>query len=73
MTVWGWIGVATVTFLGLTLVVTLAVARILGAIGHKVSELLDEEAWTTAPLARAAEEPASVELAEDDLAAERTS
>jgi hypothetical protein len=72
MTVWAWIGVATITFIGLTLVVTLAVARILGAIGHRVSELLDEEAWTSAPLARGADEPASVELPMDDLAAGRT-
>jgi hypothetical protein len=70
MTILGWVGVAAVTFTGVALVVTLAVARILGGIGRKITELLDEEAWTSAPMARGAEEPVA-ELTGHGLAAER--
>lgn len=52
MSTWAWVGVGLATFFLLSTLVTLAVATILGRVGHEVSELLDSAAWSSAPLAR---------------------
>jgi hypothetical protein len=53
MTMWGWIGVATVAFAGLSVAVALVIARILGSISAGLNQLLEEETWMSAPLTRA--------------------
>lgn len=58
MSVWGWIGVGLVAVFAISVLVGLAIARILGAIGDEVSRLLDEEPWASAPLTRENEEQA---------------
>lgn len=55
MTVWAWVGLVVSALLALSLAVAFATARVFGAIGEEVMELLDEGAWTSAPLARALE------------------
>jgi hypothetical protein len=65
MTMWGWIGVATAAFAGLSIVVGLVIARILGSISAGINQMLDEENWTSAPLTRAVEPPV------DDLSPQR--
>jgi hypothetical protein len=53
MTVWGWIAVAVAAFAGLSIGVTLAIARILGSISADLNQMLEDESWTSAPLTRA--------------------
>ena len=53
---WVWIAIALGSFLGLSLIVGLAFARILGTIGRAVSELYKTEDWATMPPTRAASE-----------------
>jgi hypothetical protein len=48
-----WITFGVVLTLGLSALVSLALATILGSIGYEVSELLEAEAWTTVSPARA--------------------
>jgi hypothetical protein len=66
MTTWGWVGIGAGAFLALSLVVALVMARILGSIGSGISQLFEDEAWTSAPLTRAIEPPV------DDLSSRRT-
>lgn len=47
-----WIGVALAGLLALSLLVGLALARILGAISDEMAQLLETEPWTSAPLTR---------------------
>jgi hypothetical protein len=63
MSTWVWVVVGLAAFLLLSTVIVIAVARILGRIGHDVTELLDFAAWSSAPLARehVEDEPASRE------------
>jgi hypothetical protein len=65
MTMWGWIAVAAVVFTGLSVAVTLVIARILGSISAGLNQLLEEETWMSAPLTRAVDAPV------DDLTARR--
>jgi len=65
MTVWGWIAVAAAAFAGLSIGVTLAIAKILGSISAGLNQMLEEESWTSAPVARAVEPPV------DDLSPRR--
>jgi hypothetical protein len=53
MTVWGWIAVAAVGSAGLSIGVGLGIARILGSISAGLSQMLEDEGWTSAPLTRA--------------------
>jgi hypothetical protein len=53
-----WIVIGLATALTLSVIAGLAVAAVLGTIGRSVSELLDLEAWTSAPLTR--EEPSGI-------------
>jgi hypothetical protein len=50
MTVWSWILVGAGGFFGFSLVIGLAVATILNNGGRELSELIELEAWTSAPL-----------------------
>ena len=52
MTVWMWIETGLAGALALSLVIGVATARILGAIGEDIAELLEAEPWTSAPLTR---------------------
>jgi hypothetical protein len=52
MSVLVWIGVGLAGLLALSLLVGLAIARILGAIGDEAAQLLEAEPWTSAPLTR---------------------
>ncbi len=53
MSALSWAIVGTAAFLLLSVVVSLALAAILGHIGQEVSELLEEpDFWSTAPLTR---------------------
>jgi hypothetical protein len=49
MPVWVWIVVGLGSFLVLSLLVGLAVARILGTIGRRISELYEAEPWALPP------------------------
>jgi len=57
MTVWGWIAVAAGTLLGLSVVIGLVIARVLGSISSRLNHMFEEESWTSAPLTRAVEPP----------------
>jgi hypothetical protein len=50
---WVWIVVGLGPFLGLSLLVGIAMARIFGAIGQQISELYETENWATLPPTRA--------------------
>jgi hypothetical protein len=52
MTLWAWIGVGISGLVALSLVASLAIARILGTISEEITELLDAEPWASAPLKR---------------------
>lgn len=67
---WFWIAIAVGALLGLSLLIGLAVARILGTIGQEISALYETEAWATRPLARddVHESRASVEETSVDVA-----
>ena len=49
MSLWAWILIGATTALALSLLVSLAVAAILGGISREVSQLLEPEAWGLAP------------------------
>jgi hypothetical protein len=65
MTVWGWITVAAAAFAGLSIAVSLVIARILGSISAGLNQMLEEENWTSAALTRA------VDQTVDDLSPRR--
>jgi hypothetical protein len=52
MTVWAWIEVGVAGLLTLSLLIGLAIARVLGTVGTEIAQLLETEAWTSAPLTR---------------------
>jgi hypothetical protein len=56
MTVWGWIAVAAAAFAGLSIGVSLVIARILGSISAGLNQILENEGWTSAPLTRDTEQ-----------------
>ena len=58
MPVWAWVVVAATALLAVPLVVALAIARIMGVIADDVTELLEQERWSAAPLTRSLDEPA---------------
>lgn len=53
MPTWVWIVVGPGLSLGLSFLVGIALARILGAIGRQISELYETENWATLPPTRA--------------------
>ena len=60
MTIWLWIGVGLAGLLAVSLLLALAIARILGTIGDEIGQLLEAEPWTSAPLTRDTERSAEV-------------
>ena len=62
MSVWEWVAIGIGAFSSLTLVVGLAVARILGSISRDVTDLLETEMWSAAPISRALDAPPEVPL-----------
>jgi hypothetical protein len=52
MTDWVWVPIGAAALIAVSLVVGLALARILGTISAAASRLLDEELWASAPLTR---------------------
>jgi hypothetical protein len=55
MTVWAWFGIGTIALLGLSLFAAIAMAKVLGTISEEVTQLLEEDPWTSAPLMRGIE------------------
>jgi len=55
MTVWMWIGAGVAGVLVLSLLIGVAVAKILGLIGQEIADVLETESWTSAPLTRQTE------------------
>ena len=53
---WVWIAIGVGSFLGLSVLMGLALAGILGTIGRQISELQQTDEWTTLPPTRAREE-----------------
>ena len=53
MVAWAWVVIGAATAIGVSLVVGLALARILGGIADAASRLRDEVYWASAPLTRA--------------------
>jgi hypothetical protein len=62
MTVWMWIGAGVAGMLALSVLIGVAIARILGIIGAEVAELLEAEPWTSAPLTRETVLPTAREI-----------
>jgi hypothetical protein len=57
MPMWVWIVIGLGSFLGLSLLVGLGLAAILGTIGRQISELHETDDWAMLPPTRAAIEP----------------
>jgi hypothetical protein len=57
MPMWVWIVIGVGSFLGLSLLVGLGLAAILGTIGRRISELHETDDWAMLPPTRAAIEP----------------
>jgi hypothetical protein len=55
MSVLLWIGVGLAGLLAFSMLVGLAIARILGAIGEEIAQFMEAEPWTSAPLTREGE------------------
>jgi hypothetical protein len=55
MSVLVWIGIGLAGLLAFSMLVGLAIARILGAIGEEIAQLAEAEPWTSAPLTREGE------------------
>jgi hypothetical protein len=60
MAVWAWVAVSVGAFLGMSVILGLALGVILGRIAESVTGLREHEVWASAPLTR-----------EDDLAPRR--
>lgn len=52
---WGWIAIGVGSFVGLSVLVGLALARILGTIGREVADMYETEDWAMVPPSRAAQ------------------
>jgi hypothetical protein len=64
MPMWEWIAIGAGAFLGLSMLVGLVVARVLGVIGREITELYESEEWASRPPSRASHD-AGQEPAED--------
>jgi hypothetical protein len=62
MSTWSWLAIGTTAFLGVPFVVGLGLSRILGQISREVTELLETEEWSGAPLSRALEDPEAARI-----------
>jgi hypothetical protein len=56
MPMWVWIMIGVGSFLGLSLLMAFALARILGAIGRQIGGLYETEDWAMLPPTRAAKD-----------------
>ena len=56
MSWWLWVAIGAGVFLVLSVAVSIVLAAILGRIGNEVSQLIETEVWTNAPLEREAVE-----------------
>jgi hypothetical protein len=54
---WVWIVIGVGSFLGLSLLVGLGLAAILGTIGRQISDLHETDGWAMLPPTRASTEP----------------
>jgi hypothetical protein len=61
MTVWLWLIVGVTIYLALSILVGLALAAILRTVSHDVSQLLEPEPWSSAPLLRGEEPEATTD------------
>ena len=50
---WLWVAIGVVSFLALSAIVGLVIARTLGTIAREISELQEADAWSTLPPSRA--------------------
>ena len=57
MSIWAWLAIGTLAFIGVPLAVALGISRILGQISEEVTALLEAEEWSGAPITRALEDP----------------
>jgi len=55
MSVWAWIGVGVGALLISSVVIALGIGAVLARIGDEVTQLLEMERWTSAPLTRSPE------------------
>jgi hypothetical protein len=62
MSTWSWLAIGTTAFLGVPVVVGLGLSRILGQISQEVTDLLENEEWSGAPLTRALEDPEALRI-----------
>jgi hypothetical protein len=60
MSVWAWLAIGIGAFFGVALALGLAIAHILGRISQDVTDLLETEVWSAAPLTRALEAPPEI-------------
>ena len=56
MPMWFWIMIGVGSFLGLSLLIGLALARILGTIGRQIGELYETDDWAMLPPTRASKD-----------------
>jgi hypothetical protein len=63
MSIWTWIVIAAFSWTGFSLLVGLTIARVLGSISHRSSDLIDAEAdtWVFAPLTREIEQRSGID------------
>lgn len=71
MTAWGWVLIGVGSLITVSLLVAFALARILGTIANDFTELIEHEAWASAPLTRADESSESAEAPEQPVAPTR--
>jgi len=57
MTAWSWVLLGVAALIVVPTLLGLAIARILGRIASDVTQLLEQEEWSTAPLTRMLVEP----------------
>ena len=60
MTDWFWLAIGAVSVSAFSLLLGLLVARILDSIGRSVTELLEAQAWASAPLTQSRKDAAVV-------------
>lgn len=68
---WIWIAIGVGSFLGLSLLLGLALAGILRTIGRKISELQQTDDWTTLPPTRARKEVEEEQQAQEQAKSSR--
>jgi hypothetical protein len=57
MSIWAWLAVGTGVVIVLPIVLGLTLGRILGQMAREITDVLEAEDWSTAPLTRALEAP----------------